>query len=283
LPAERRALASLVATRAPARLAPPKGEWDGAHPLLVELWNVRDGAVQLGVTDQHEVFARVGSIWGGLAGALFGAPFGMDPACGYLAASRAAGRRASAWSRDLARAAGEYSELMISVPHVLLDEAREHGPHSLVVAMATDGALARWADRALGFGYGKERARFRADSTGRWSVERGGGPSLAVQCRLPRRPHPPVDARPLDALFDLPLVGVAAGGRLVRSRLHRSFSGERTSATPVAASLHQSSPWLGAALRDFEDIPPYPGPGREPWGALLFSRLRATVSYPSPL
>jgi hypothetical protein len=282
VPGDRRALEAALARQGPLRFAADGSRRPASHPVVIELWRITSGAVQFGDVDQHELFERLGSLWGGAIGAVMGASAGKGPIDGFRAGAKAGARRASDWSRAGVRSLASYSELMITVPGVVVEGAETGTRHSFVMSMVTDGTLARWADAALGFGYRKEKGSFAAEPSGRWTVGADRtGHVLTATCRRPRSVAASTDVADLDRIFELPLLGVTPRGRLVRSRLERSFARTGVNVTPVAASLDIASPALALWLAERQTVPPYSKSA--PWGALVFSGLEATVSYPSPL
>ena len=272
VPCPRVALEADLARLGPLRVAPSASIPGDLCALHLEIWRVRGGAVQLGPLDQHA--------WSGRFGAAFAAMFGAG-----VLGPRALARCESAFgamSRAATRPLATYSELMLAVPGVVIG-GRDERPHSLVLGMVTDSALARWADSALGFGYQKRPGVFRDDARGEWSVALdGAGPLVSVTSAATRDVSSGHESFPdIDDVFGQPLLGVTGRRRLVASSLRRALSQADARARAVPARLRVHGASLRGLLAASHDLPAYSR--RSPWGALRFENLEAQVSYPCPL
>jgi len=192
-------LERLVARGFPAGvLGPPRSP--ALRPVDVELWHVEGGGLVIGSADQYD-FLRAPAR---LADVMFGRP----PERGLDALVRRAGE---AWGSGV----GSYRELLVAVPGVAIPGL--DGPARAVLAMVTDGRLARFADRALGFGLGKQPGEIVSTPGGRWEVRTRSGPLLAVTpSRSPIARRAPRPGAPVPSGV---LLGVTPSGRLRAARL----------------------------------------------------------------
>jgi hypothetical protein len=225
----------------------------------------------------------MGAAWGTSLGALWSAlltPWGVTPSDPRLP-SRVAEWNALAMSRATASSVGTYCELMVSVPGVIVEGDHQRQQHALVLGMLTDSSLARWADLAFGFGYGKRRGRFDRDLQGGWSVSSDNGNHLFSVSRKGSAVIPEdLDTGEIEAIFQLPLLGRPRPGGLARSWLRRSSRQPRVHMAPVSLSVDVSKGLLGGLLPERLMVPPYSCGA--PSGAIEFSNLEAWVSYPKP-
>lgn len=225
-----RLLERLVARGFPAGVLGPGGG-PARSPVDVELWHVEGGGLVVGSTDQYDLWRAPARI----ADALLGRP----PERGLDSLVR---RAAEAWGAGV----GSYRELLVAVPGAAppgLD-----GPARAVLAMVTDGRLARFADRALGFGLGKQPGVVACEPGGRWEVR------VAGRTLLELAPEPAATARrtPLPGARSpaSALLGVTPSGRLRWARLT-----ERPGAAPpreiaVRLRLDEALLPLAPARRD---------------------------------
>jgi hypothetical protein len=259
LPCDARALDAMLAGLGSLRRIPVPGWPATEHPLHLELWRITGGGVQLGDLDQHA--------WSERLGGLTGRPIG---------ASVAFRRAAGAWSRAWTRRLSTYSELMVATPGMSIAGAPA-GVHSLVLGMLTDSFVARWADMTLGFGYQKRRGSFDRTPEDDWSV-RGDDGAQVMSLRAGRHADSERFPSDLDAVLERPLLGVTRGRVLVGSRLDRRLGRDGTQVRPSGASLHLAAAFFSRLLPLRLEAPPL-AEGRR-WGALRFSGLEASVSYP---
>jgi hypothetical protein len=211
-------------------LAPLRGQRARSHPVVIEIWRVRDGRVEAAGVDVHgwsqlvggaaglaaggASGGAVGATFGGLVGAagggVMGLPFG--PAgllLGALAGSMAGlstgaalgAAGAAAYGAGLASSASRRvsetgSRLLGTYGEVLvttpclLATAGGALPVAFVLAMYTDSRVSRWGEAALGFGFGKRAARLQIDGA-RMEVQTAAGATLLrVSLRGGRQPQP---------------------------------------------------------------------------------------------
>jgi hypothetical protein len=194
--------------------------------------------------------------------------------------TRVAEWNALAASRATTSSVGTYCELMVSVPGVVLEGRGGGRLHALVLGMLTDSALARWADLAFGFGYGKRAGRFRRDPRGGWTVSSDEGrPLVTIGPRESTARLEDIDMEKIEAIFQQPLLGRPRPGGLARSWLRRSTRQPDAHVAPVALALGTSKALLGGILPERLRVPPYSGALA---GGIEFSNLEAWVSYPTP-
>ena len=211
-------------------LAPFRGRGGRSHPIVIEIWRVRDGRVEAAGVDVHgwsqlmggtaglaaggAAGGAIGATFGGLVGAagggVMGLPFG--PAgllLGGLAGSMAGlstgaalgAAGAAAYGAGLASAASRRisegsSRLLGTYSEVLvttpclLATAGGRLRVAFVLAMYTDSRVSRWGEAALGFGFGKRPARLQVDGAQMEVQTNAGAPLLRVSLRGGRQPQP---------------------------------------------------------------------------------------------
>lgn len=288
VPVQRRRLERWLARLGPLCLA-PAGRAERLHPVHFELWLVREGEVRIGGLDQHDFWATAGTAGGAMMGgtmaAWFGsvAPWGLGAARSWsatVARGMARGRSMGAefgrsWSRTAAETLGTYQECLVTIPGVRLPGARVD--HAFVCGMYTDSAVARFADRAFGFGYDKRPGRFRHEEPGNWSVSDRRGTVLSL--RVDQGSCEPIGRRELselEATLQLPLLGLTSRGQFARSELSRSFGSARD-VEPMRGTLELRPHLLPVAPRRCR-ISACGSPGGA--SAIAFSRMSAVVSFP---
>ncbi len=281
VPCERQRVESVLARLGRFRLvAAPDCPVD-RHPVHCELWSVSGGTVFFGGVDRHRWAQWVGAACGLSLGTLWSstmAPWGMDWGKRGLI-GRVVESNALMMSRATASLVGTYCELMVSVPGVVVEGDDRSRQHALVLGMLTDSALARWADLAFGFGYGKRPARFRRGPRGGWNVSSDGGlPLVSVSRHTSTARLQGLDLDEIEAVLQLPLLGSPHSGVLARSWLRRSSRQPDAHLAPVALSVETSKALLGGVLPERLKVPPY---SRGHSGAIEFSNLEAWVSYPT--
>jgi hypothetical protein len=244
LPVDRGVLEAWLGRIGPLRLAPRR-----RPRVWCELWRVHDGETLWGGTGQH----RLTSLWGAAAGVTVGA----SPDKGAAAGARI--------SHAVARRLGTYLECLVSVPGVLLGRRAE--PHVFVGRMYTNSSLARLADRMLGYGFDKQRARLELGH-GEGSVSDGRGVVLAYEILGPDTAVQQASLQELDAMASQPLLGLTPAGHFARSWLHRAFS-TATNMRERSARVHTRPGLL---------------PGLDPGGSIVravaFSGMPAVVTFP---
>jgi hypothetical protein len=175
------------------------GSVRGKHPIILEIWRVRDGHLEVGGIDSHGwselsgattglgvgggVGTLVGAGVGGLAGAAGGGllglwmgPFGWllgatagataGAATGATLTGTAGALVGARWGAGAARRVSEAGSRMAgSYNEIMVTVPCKHvtprgeNEVAFVLAMYTDSALSRWGERILGFGYHKKPAR----------------------------------------------------------------------------------------------------------------------------
>jgi hypothetical protein len=264
IPCNHLKLATEIARLGPLRLKRDSRSPRGLHAVHLELWKIRDGAVQIGELHQHEWFER----WGGLRGAALGSSARWKSFLGAM-------------SRASIRAFDTYSELVLTVPGVIVKGDDRCLPRSLVLGMMTDSPIARWADATLGFGYQKTPGRFRHDAAGVWSVSTPNGRRLLSVVSLAVPADDGLVTANLEAIFQQPFVGVSDRHELRESRVYRTLSQSDARFRPIAASVELVGDCFASLFAESHELPPYANDS--PWGALQFWNLEAVVSYPYPL
>jgi hypothetical protein len=262
MPCNRHKLAAAIARFGRMRLSANPGCESRLYPVHLELWKIGSGAVQIGDFTQHEWFERFGA----LVGSAFGATRQWRTTLGALS-------RASIREFDI------YSELVLTVPGVIVEDDERQLPRAFVLGMITDSSIARLADIALGFGYQKEFGRFRQDDGGGWSVATSRGmPLLSIVTRADCRVEDGFTPTAIEAIFRQPFLGFSEGRGLVQSRVQRSLFQPDTRFRPVAASAELLGDCFSELFAQHHELPPYRSD--VPWGALQFWNIEAVVSYP---
>jgi hypothetical protein len=271
--------------------------WSGEHPVCVELWDVRDGAVVFGElgqdrlwTDAMSASAGVSAAASGAAlGALFGGVFGwLSGGARGLTSGTAAGVRfgwqrgselgaatgqatGASFSRMATRSLGNYRELMVGIPGVLCDG---RGPFFFVLEMASDSSFAVSAARALGYGYGKRLARFEVAGQS-WRVRTPSGEAL-LEVELEPAENgaaepSPSSCEPILEWLSQPLLGYRDGGFMV-SELERKFERQAVRASSLGCVLHGEAALSTELLR-----------GRHEARGIGYEHVAARVSAPRAL
>jgi hypothetical protein len=289
VPGSRKKVETWVRARGPFQLLPRAAADRGGYPLHIELWQVEGGALRLGEIDQNDWAERMGALVGGALGALVGmSTFGGSRA-GSVAGARAFGASARALSERFATRLGTYHEMVVAVP-VVLASAPRAAPYLLVASMVTDSPLARVADRALGFGYGKQRGSFERAANGAWTVRSSAGEIVldvrpargsenGVERKLPRASSASHRVR-LDGVVPDAFVGALGSGGFAVSHLERAFSSPDTEVRGAPSVLHAGeslTAWLAGPLM----LPAF-SPVRR-FFALRFSNLDVRLGYPTVL
>ena len=280
IPCRRAPLAEWLAEQGPLTIASKSRQ----HPVYCELWRVHDGGLCVGGASQHDLWELGGRASGVALRAIAQT---WAPLSGPMRQTLLANARASAellpglfrrFSQALVAPLSTYFEIMLWIPGVTLRGRQE--TFSFVTGMFTDSALARWADAAFGFGYRKQPARFDVPSPETFSVKTLAGiPLLAFsgkRCNAALRKGP---LGALESALQSPLLGLTPGGSLAQSTLKRSLT--------TVASMQ---PLIGAVQLAPNLFPGSAGQprsaragSRKPWNALVFSNMRAVVSYPAPV
>jgi hypothetical protein len=250
-----------------------------ATTVYVEFWNVREGAFRMGNVEQHEFWQRLGALSGATLGAWASALTGGRGASlseGWAIGSRKSREVARVVSHAMTDTFGTYRETMTWLPDVVCSGSNQR--HSLVLGMLTDSSLARFADRALGYGFDKQRGQFEVSPAG-WAVSDASGRRAITFRAAPECANGlPVDLRELEAAARLPLLGITRRGELVRSWLGRSFASV-AEIRPIAGTLDVSENVVPGFRGTYE----IPEPVRtDDWRAVRFSELPVTVSQPIP-
>jgi len=175
------------------------GGMRGKHPIILEVWRVRDGHLEMGAIDSHgwselsgattglgvggAAGAAMGAGVGGLAGAAGGGllglwmgPFGWllgatagataGAATGATLTGTAGALVGARWGAGAARRVSEAgSRIAGSYNEIMVTvpckrrSPRGENEVAFVLAMYTDSVLSRWGERIFGFGYRKKPAR----------------------------------------------------------------------------------------------------------------------------
>lgn len=233
-------------------LETPAGFGD-THPVVLESWRVRTGAIMsLGV--EQDVWARnIGSAWGAFASLAMPAAWravwagaargntGLNAVSselmrGAISGATLGARSAMAMTEAAQKRFARYAEVSVFVPYVRVAGV---GATSFVAGMYTDSRFAQTIDRALGYGFGKQFGRIVHDEHGLRVDGHTGRRQLHTRAER-------IDAdMPLDAPqhWALPLLGMSPAGALVTSRLVRTAA---ASGCGLSAELetHEGNRWL---------------------------------------
>jgi hypothetical protein len=159
------------------------------HPVVLELWNIREGRLQIDDRGQEEVWSDFGAMLGTFGGAWAGAATsvvagrrnGASLAGTVEAGARMGARATRRLSALVSSPFANYREVMIAVPGV-----RHPGtePCAFVLQMYSDSLFAVTGARVGGYGYNKVLANIVARDD-RWIVtDRGGLQVLDVSLRV---------------------------------------------------------------------------------------------------
>jgi hypothetical protein len=222
-------LAALLPKVQALGLTPQPGVPRGLHPIIVEIWRVNDGRMEMAGLDAHDwselVGATAGVGMGGGAGALIGGSLGaLAGAAGGGMSGQARGPLAWWWGAAAGAAAGTASgassaasvgamfgaRLVAGVARGLSQAgSRVAGSYNevmvtvpctrprstdpsacaFVLGMYTDSALSRWGERLLGFGYRKRAARVIRQHSASIEVTTGRSDAL-LNVRVATAPRP---------------------------------------------------------------------------------------------
>jgi hypothetical protein len=303
IPCSRSALTTWLERRGPLQLAEPGDDAGDTYPVYCELWNVHDGALRVGTLDQHAFWELAGTAAGAMTGAAIGAWFSMfggleraaadSPhpgdrrpwsvpqtiAQGSATAARVVPSLARSMSRASANALGTYRESTVWIPNVVIRGRPER--HGFVVGMLTDSGIARWADRAFGYGFDKQIGRFEVTAATDWTLWNGQStPALAFRATPDRsRAREQIDLRELEAAVRSPILGVTRSGGLATSWLDRSFAAA-PELRAISGTLRLSAELVPGSQERYR----FASPGDETnWHVLQFSDVQAAVSYPRPV
>jgi hypothetical protein len=306
-------------------LARPAEVAAGKHPIVVDLFRVSEGRLDLGAIDQHQwtggagamagalcgagVGGTFGAAYGGLTGAtmggyvgrwlgpagwlagaatgwmggcMLGAMSGLAPGVvrGAMLGAKGAAGASQRWSEIV----GNYEEVLIGVPDVVMRGDRAAHHNFFVLQMYTDSALARWGDRAFAFGYRKQMAHIRHDLFRSFRVEDNQHVVLdgAFANDEPTSWQSASQATPSPRLFATlrqPLLAVTEDGRLARSRLERDLTASdvriATGAVRVGGNFAPGVPAQELRLGD--------GSGKQAWAGFHTRKIMSRVSYPTHL
>jgi hypothetical protein len=230
-------------------------------------------------------FGELGRWWGALVGSTVGGALGamggaLDGAARMSALSGQAARR---MSESLSRTIGSYREILIDVPNVTRAGAGSSEPrHRFVLAMYADNPVAIAGDRALGTGYGKRLAAIQS--------EPGRTYQLTADCQVLLRASVDADhdgelgacvARDrFGWLWRQPLLGRRSDGRLMVSRLDRTFDQPGLSVAAVSARL-EVGPGCAPGLPSGNYQAGAAGDG--PFGALRVAGAMVRLTFPFEL
>jgi hypothetical protein len=255
------------------RLAPIEGVPPDQHPLVIELWRVRDGRPEAGGRDQHQwseqAAAAAAALTAAPLGALVGAGLGawMGPVgwwlgsgAGWMSGAAVGGRLGGAAGRQLSEAAartlGTYDEIAVTAPGVFLADGR--GPFQLVLGMYASSAIALWTAQTFGYGFGKRLVEVGAQAFGAWAVREEGRTVLEARFDPPADWLSPDQVPQLAALrawTSLPFLGSPGPGQLAISVMDRAYHGQGTQAA-AATGLIQVGEGFLAPITPGEHIPP---------------------------
>jgi hypothetical protein len=166
------------------QLAPDAGVPAGLHPLLIDIWQLSDGRLELAGLTQHQwselVYSSCGAAFGAALGALGGVPRGIAGSVrggmdGVRRGMNALGRVGRTLSENSARALGNYVEVMFSIPLVRVSDessSSASGPFSLSLGVYTDSKPACAIDQRFRYGLGKTLARIELEEGGTTGLAR---------------------------------------------------------------------------------------------------------------
>ena len=239
------------------RCAPWSAQHPLVHPLLIELWHVRAGELSWN-----------GRSWSQLCAAAVGEP-------GRSWAERAIARH------------GDYHELLLCIPDVLMPGSAE--PRALVLGMYTDSALARLGDRLFGFQLGKQLVELQQTPFATCRVRDPG----ADACSLHARFRPVAKWRSMSAAPALQLLRrcsqqllIGQGRRPVLSLLERGWDAQQLAVHAAEGSLElqpQLSQGLLAGCHRVSGALPDPADAAPDITGLHLRELPVQLHYPRPL
>jgi len=227
----------------------------GRHPLLVQLWGVRDGRAELRGTDQHAWSERVGAATSTLAGAGAGAALGaglgslMGPlgafwgaAAGWMGGTALGQTSGGAWARrvsqETSRILGTYAELAVTIPGAHLPDGR--GPFQLVWGMYTDNAISQATAGTFGYGFGKRLTEIPRDGLQAWTVRDRGATVFEATLETPddwTRPAASPLFGEIEPWLHLPLLGRPRPGRFAFSYLDRDHAAANVEVAAAPGSI----------------------------------------------
>jgi hypothetical protein len=292
----------------------------GQRPLLIELWQVRDGRVEALGIDAHGwarlsgagagtlmggaiggvVGLGIGTVAGAAAGALAGASRGgvfglpLGAGCGAAGGISSGLPRAMAAGADLGAALGAEFASRLSVSasrrwgtynEILVTvpgvRTRSGLSGSFVWGMFTDSRVSRWGDRVLGFGFSKRLAAVAEDRT-RYEARSLAGDVLLDAALTPTERPSSFRAQPAMASLRGSL-----SAPLVTSRKGRlavaalDRAFDESRGGGLDGVVRVNWPLVPASLSGEHPVTPV-GAGR-PWGAFQAQRLPVRLTYPVSL
>jgi len=142
-------------------LSLPRYRDDDQCFVRVEWWQVRDAHFRLGSMSQREVYQTLGALYGAWSAVLSPALLWAGPRAALRRGAEQGTRRAMRVHDSLARTLGNYDEVTVLVPGVVVAPGRVRVTY--VAAMYADSAYARGMDTAVAFGLNKRSGVMRHD------------------------------------------------------------------------------------------------------------------------
>jgi hypothetical protein len=228
-------LASAIGKNGRLRLRRIPGIPAGRHPIVVEIWRVTNGRLELGGIDTHT--------WSARAGRALGDALSVSR---RSALGRTLGAMAEKVSALGSKTLGSFNEILVTVPNVVVggDQRRIA---SWVLGMYTDSPLSMWGDRLTGFGFGKRLGIIKRSALGGCEVRSLDGRRLMIATLQPRGARRHGSTRPGAAVrrwMTRPLVGQLTPLALARSHFRRLFDGPDVRVQAVAGELFVAEGFL---------------------------------------
>lgn len=215
-------------------LSPSAGVVRGKHPIIIDLFRVSKGRVEVGRTDQHALSVlaggsfgaycgagmggAIGSVQGALAGSTMGGYVGewlgpvgslLGAATGWVAGgvfgamaglTPGVSQGARLGAAAAGRASHKLSETVGTYDEILIGapnvvvRGEEGRRYFFVLGMYTNSAVARWGDRTFSFGYRKQEASIVNEPFQTFRMDVKGRTSLSAEFT----PVGPQDWREID-------------------------------------------------------------------------------------
>jgi len=262
-------VASAIGANCRVRLRRLPGLPAGRHPIVVEIWQVTNGRLELGGLDMHTWSRRAGRALGDVLSVSRGSTLGRTLG--------AMGEKVSALG---SKTLGSFNEVLVTVPNVVVGGDRSRLV-SWVLGMYTDSPVSMWGDRLTGFGFGKRLGIIKRSARGDCEVRSLDGERLmiaALQPRGARRHGRTRAAAVVRRWMTRPLVGRPAPTVLARSHFRRLFAGPDVRIQGVAGELFVAKGFLEGLDPVRLAIEPS-GAGR-PYGGFTAECLDVKLSFP---
>lgn len=297
-------------------LPPLPGIPEGSHPMIIEVWLLQNGLIEIAGATAHGFWTHAGGgaglAFGGAAGAACGAWYGgaagaalgmwMGPLGWWGGAMLGASVGAPLFARALAQEAamqgmwagrtasenecrtlGTYNEVIVTVPCRRVRAGGIEDDLLFVLGTFTDSAVSRLGEQFFGWGYRKSPAIGRQAADGSLEVMIGPGcEPVRIAARSAAQPETGDvlcdRGSPVQAAFSQPLLGMLPDNRLVVSLLERSFENKAVRVIPASVQLEFGDEFVPGVRAGRAGIQPFTK--QNPWGAFLVTGLPVTLSFP---